>query len=145
MGGHAAEELLRLPVRVHGIELGRPVDLILDLGPPLRVLGFDVLCGDEDHRFLPLGAATIAEDEIAVGSTLTLLERGEVRYYREHGGTLRTARGADVERGGEHLGELRDLVIRPDGSIEAVVTDGRERRVELGRDVQVRFPRRPAA
>ena len=44
---------LQLPVRLHGIPLGRPTDLLLDLD--LRhVLGFVVRCGDESVRFLPL-------------------------------------------------------------------------------------------
>ena len=56
-----AGELLRLPVRTRGIEIGRPVDVIVD---PVRnrALGFDVLCRDEEHRFLPWTAAVI-EDE----------------------------------------------------------------------------------
>ena len=54
MGFVAADELLRLPVRLHGIQLGRPVDVLLD-AEAWRVVGLDVLCGDEVHRFLPLG------------------------------------------------------------------------------------------
>jgi hypothetical protein len=146
MGGRAAEELLQLPVRVHGIQLGRPVDLILDVGPPPRVVGFDVLCGDDEHRFLPLAAATIADGEIEVRSTLTLLERPQLTYYRERGDTLRAARGAVVERRGVELGRVHDLVLAGDGAVEAVALgeDG-ERRVALDGDVRVVFPRRPAA
>lgn len=48
MRGLSADELLRLPVRLHGIRLGRPVDLILDTGS-MRALGLDVRCGDELH------------------------------------------------------------------------------------------------
>ena len=51
-----AGELLRLPVRTNGIEIGRPVDVIVDPARN-RALGFDVLCRDESHRFLPLSAA----------------------------------------------------------------------------------------
>ena len=45
------DELLALPVRLHGIQLGRPVDLLLDRDAQ-RIVGLDVLCGDEVHRFL---------------------------------------------------------------------------------------------
>ncbi len=42
-----------LPVRLHGIQLGRPVDLLLD-PDTRRAVGLDLLCGDEVHRFLPV-------------------------------------------------------------------------------------------
>jgi hypothetical protein len=143
MRGHSGEELLRLPVRVHGIQLGRPVDVILDGGTRPRAVGFDVLCGDDGHRFLPLAAATVRGDEISVDSTLMLLEDAELRYYHERGRTLRHALGVDVNRSGAPLGELRDLVVAADGTIEAVVVgeNGHERRVDFDRDVEVRFAR----
>jgi hypothetical protein len=143
MGGHSCDELLRLPVRVHGIHLGRPVDLILDTAPRPRAVGFDVLCGDDEHRFLPLAAAHVEGDEINVDSTLMLLDDSQLRYYREHGRTLRTVRGLEVARGGVALGGLRDLVVALDGTIEAVVVgeNGHERRVEFDQDVEVRFTR----
>ncbi len=143
MGGHSGEELLRLPVRVHGIQLGRPVDVILDAAPRPRAVGLDVLCGDDGHRFLPLAAATVRGDEIAVESTLMLLEDAELRYYHERGRTLRHARGVNVDRGGTSLGELRDLVVAPDGTIEAVIVgeNGHERRIDFDADVEVHFSR----
>ena len=55
----SGDAILSLPVRLHGIELGRPVDLLLDR-ESLRVVGLDVLCGDEVHRFLPLPTAVVA-------------------------------------------------------------------------------------
>jgi len=56
MGSRSATELLQLPVRLHGIRLGQPVDLLLD---PVewRALGLVVLCGDEGSRFLVFAAA----------------------------------------------------------------------------------------
>ena len=56
MRGLHGQDLLRRPVRLRGIQLGRAVDLILDAAGT-RVVGFDVLCGDGTHRFLPLSAA----------------------------------------------------------------------------------------
>jgi hypothetical protein len=142
MGGRPGAELLRLPVRVHGIRLGRAVDVILDSAARPRAVGFDVLCGDHTHRFLPLAAATVGGDEISVDSTLMLLDGSQLRYYRERGRTLRATRGSQVARHGSTVGRLRDLVVGPDGKIEAVVVgeNGHERRVEFDRDVEVRFP-----
>jgi hypothetical protein len=142
MRGHSGNKLLRLPVRVHGIQLGRPVDVILDGEPRPRAVGFDVLCGDEGRRFLPLAAARIEDDQIGVESTLMLLEGSELRYYRDRGRTLAAIRGSAVARGGAAVGTLRDLVVAADGTIEAVVVgdNGHERRFEFGADVEVRFP-----
>ncbi len=65
MGSRSATELLQLPVQLHGIRLGRPVDLLLDPAE-WRALGFVVLCGDESSRFLVFAAADLREDAIEV-------------------------------------------------------------------------------
>ena len=103
MRGRPAEELLRLPVRLHGIQLGRPVDLILDLVGE-RALGLDVLCGDDVHRFLPLAAATVGDDEITVRSALTLLEEAELAFYRSRASELSALRGAELVHAFGHGG-----------------------------------------
>jgi hypothetical protein len=136
------DELLGLPVRVHGIELGRPVDVILAPSNGRRALGLDVLCGDAGHRFLPLAAASVGTAAIEIGSTLTLLDDAELEYYRERGSTLRSLRGAKVERGGRAVGALRDLRIGSDGSIEAVLVETSEGDVELPYAPDVQLPRR---
>jgi hypothetical protein len=105
-----AEELLTLPVRVRGIDLGRAVDLIVDR-ERTRALGFDVLCGDEAHRFLPFPVAAVREDEIEIFTPLVLLDFGQVGFYRDQADWLR-----------EQNGELRDLFVDPDGAL------GRRRR-----------------
>jgi hypothetical protein len=110
MRGLCGDELLRRPVRLNGIRLGRPVDLILD-APGKRVLGFDVLCGDGSHRFLPIAAARAFPDQIAVRSALMLLDEEELAFYRERGTTL-TALRAD---GGS------DVVLDEDGAVAARV------------------------
>jgi hypothetical protein len=119
MGSRSATELLQLPVRLHGIRLGRPVDLLLD---PVewRALGLVVLCGDEGSRFLVFAAADIREDAIEVPSALLLLE--DVEFYRRRTRSLRETL----------VGELRDLLVQPDGSVEALVVeqDGLVQRVE---------------
>ena len=85
--GFKGEVLLQQPVRLRGIQLGRAVDLILD-ADARRVLGFDVLCGDGTHRFLPSAAADPQRDQIVVRSALLLLDEGELDFYRERGTTL---------------------------------------------------------
>jgi hypothetical protein len=122
-----AEDLLGLPVRVHGIDIGKAVDLLVD---PLgrRVLGLDVLCRDESHRFLPMSAAEIADGTIATGSALTLLAQDQLDFYRKRATTLRALRGTPVQLRGRQVGVLTDIVLTPDGAItELVVAQGRKR------------------
>jgi len=107
MGSRSATELLQLPVQLHGIRLGRPVDLLLD---PVewRALGFVVLCGDETSRFLVFAAADLRAEAIDLPSALVLLE--DVEFYRERSRSLRALLGD----------ELRDLLVDPDGSVRPV-------------------------
>jgi hypothetical protein len=105
MRGVRGQELLRRPVRVRGIELGRAFDLILDPSGE-RVIGFDVMCGDGRHRFLPFSAAEAGNAEISVRSSLTLLDPGELAFYRERGTTLTALRE-----------ELDDVVLDRDGGV----------------------------
>ena len=105
MGSRSATELLQLPVELHGIRLGRPVDLLLD-PTEWRALGFVVRCGDESSRFLVFAAADLREDAIEVTSALLLLE--DVDFYRDRSRSLRDLIG----------GELRDVLVAPDGSVE---------------------------
>jgi hypothetical protein len=73
--------LLRLPVRVNGIELARPVDALVDEDGEL--VGLELLCRDGSRRFLPAAAAEILADEIRVDSALVFLEARELAWYRE--------------------------------------------------------------
>jgi hypothetical protein len=79
--GRPAADLLGLPVRLHGIQLGRPLDALVDQHAD-RVLGFEVICGDEARRFLPFSVARIRPDEIAVDSALTLIDERDLDFYR---------------------------------------------------------------
>jgi hypothetical protein len=110
MRGLSGQQLLRRPVRLRGIELGRAFDLVLDpVGE--RVLGFDVLCGDGAHRFLPISAAEARPGEITIRSPLTLLDPAQLAFYREHGTTLTELRAAAVE----------DVVLADDGVVAELV------------------------
>jgi hypothetical protein len=82
MRGHSASELLSLPVRMHGIQLGTPVDALLDASVD-RLLGLEILCGDGARRFLPFAVADVREDEIVLPSALALIDERDVDYYRQ--------------------------------------------------------------
>ena len=136
MGSMDSGDALSLPVRLHGIALGRSVELILDIDVR-RVLGFEVRCRDDTHRFLPLAAARVRDDEIAIGSPLTLLD--ELAFYRARGHGLGALRGARVADAGGKVGTLRDVVFDADGSIRELViaTPAGEGRIPPGVDVRV--------
>jgi len=106
-----AGDLLRLPVRTNGIEIGRPVDVIVD---PVRnrALGFDVLCRDESHRFLPLTAAVFDNEQIAVRSALMLLAEDQLDFYRTRARSLR-----------ELVPVLDGVTVGADGTLEFVSHD----------------------
>jgi len=112
MRGLSGDDLLNRAVRLRGIRLGEAVDVILD-DSASRVLGFDVLCGDGEHRFLPHPAAELDGDGLAVRSALTLLDAGQLAFYRERGATLLELRGDG--RG--------DIVLGADGSVEGWIAD----------------------
>lgn len=141
-----AAELLALPVRLHGIELGSPIDLVVDTAP-LRAVGFEVACGDGVHRFLPLAAARLHDEELAVASPLMLLEERDLAFYRTRTRTLATLRGRPVEQGPRTLGTLVDAVVADDGTIVELVVgrDGTTARVPLDERVRIREPERSTA
>jgi hypothetical protein len=92
MGSRNELELLQLPVQLHGIRLGQPVDVLLAKDSD-RAVGLVVLCGDEVERFLVLETADVRDDEIAVGSAFLLLE--DVDFYRERSRSLRATLAAE--------------------------------------------------
>lgn len=81
MTGRPAAEVLSLPVRMHGIHLGTPVDMLVDEHAD-RILGFEVRCGDGAHRFLPFAVAELRADELGVHSALTLIDERDLDFYR---------------------------------------------------------------
>lgn len=108
MGSLSASAALHLPVRLRGVPIGRPVDLLLETST-WHALGFVVRCRDHSHRFLPLAASQTTEEEIRVGSALMLLE--DVGFYRARATSYRSLLGGEVQRGGRYAGRLRDLVL----------------------------------
>jgi hypothetical protein len=79
--------VLALPVRLHGIQLGRPVGALLDRAAD-RVIGFEVACGDGARRFLPYAVAQVRTDEIAVDSAWMLIDERDLEFYRQHSRSL---------------------------------------------------------
>ncbi len=131
-------ELLALPVRLHGIQLGRPSDLLLDR-EELKVLGLDVVCGDEIHRFLPLLTASIEDSELAIRSPLVLLEEDELAFYRARAFAFRSLRGRPVERRAGPLGVLEDIVMRADGTLCELVVSTADGETRVPYDASLRI------
>jgi hypothetical protein len=141
MRERTGDELLRLPVRLHGIQLGRPFDLLLDPDAH-RAVGLDLLCGDEVHRFLPLQTAAVGDEEISIMSPFLLLEQRELEFYRSRTLALGRLRGHPVERHGRKVGLLQDVVVSEDGQLVAAIVENE--RVPF--DAALRFaPRRRSA
>jgi hypothetical protein len=138
VGCRPAEALLRLPVCLRGIQLGRPIDVVLDL-EGRRAIGLEVACGDGARRYLPLAAARVREDEIAVGSSLLLLDESDLGFYRRRARTLSSLRGTTVERGLRALGPLVDVLLGPRGQLLGVIVDegGKRRRVPFDATVSI--------
>ncbi len=142
----SAEALLQLPVLLRSIRLGHPTDVALEPNE-LRALGFEILCRDGAERFLPLPAAQVREEAIILHSPLQLLDADDLAFYRRRATTFRTLRGQPVERRGEVLGALADLLLAADGVALAVVVDagGERRSVPLERGITIGGRRTPSA
>ena len=139
-------ELLELPVMLKDIRLGVPTDAVLD-SESLRVVGLEIECGDGIRRFLPLAAARVREDRLAVGSALLLFEDGVRDFYRRRTSLFSALVGAPVERAGRPLGTLSDVVVAPDGSAAAVrvATQGSGDRLHAPAGLVVAAARRASA
>ncbi|MBV8597520.1 MAG: hypothetical protein JO017_01745 [Actinobacteria bacterium] len=128
MGSRSAAEMLGLPVRLHDIRLGRPVDLVLDAAGQ-RVLGFVVVNGDDAQRFLPFAASQTGDGEIAVASALMLLD--DVGFYRKRGLSFRSLVGTDIVRGRATVGTLVDVIVGKNGDVEELEVDARGTRARV--------------
>jgi hypothetical protein len=127
MGAISAKALLGLPVRVRGIMVAHPRELLLDASE-WRALGFEVVCRDGPKRFLPFATVTVRDDQLSVRSPLLLLD--ELDFYRSRSRPLTSLLGSPVHAGDDAT-ELRDVLVEPDGTVSELVVGaaGRERRV----------------
>jgi hypothetical protein len=101
--------LVRAPVVVRGIRLGEVENVLLD-SEALRILGFDVLCGDGSNRFLPYSTARLTDRAIEIDRALMLLDETELEFYRSRGRSLTL------------VPELADAVIEVDGALVLPLT-----------------------
>lgn len=138
MEGLSAEGLIRMPVRVRGIQLGRVADVVLDV-ERRRALGLEVACGDEERRFLPLAVAELDRDALRLASPLLLLDPGELAFYTGRGSTFAALRGTSVVRGRTLLGALVDLRLEPDGAIPTIAVRGEDGVEDVRYDERVRL------
>jgi hypothetical protein len=129
--------LVGRPVVIGDVRLGVVFDAVFDraLG---RLVGLDVSCPDDAHRFLPYPACEVVDNELAVESALVLLD-GELDFYRVGGSTLSGLRGQAVVVAGDELGTLADLTIGPEGEVVGltVETPHGESEIAPGTDVVV--------
>jgi hypothetical protein len=109
---------------MHGIQLGQPIDLLLDVAS-WQTLGFVVRCGDEATRFLPYAACNPTDEDIAVQSALMLLE--DVAFYEKRGVSFRSLLNGTV---GVH-GTLVDVWVAQGGAVAEleVLREGARRRI----------------
>jgi hypothetical protein len=84
-------DLLQRSVRLHGVQIGHVVDVILDSAED-KPIGLEVRCEDGRHRFLPMAAASAAGDEVVIDSPFALLDTDELEFYRARGIPLRGRR-----------------------------------------------------
>jgi hypothetical protein len=96
---HAApeslERLLGLPVRHHGITLGRVTDVLLgDDGAPI---GFAVQSVADEPAFVPWPSAVVEPDQVRVPYPLAVLSEVELEFYRGSSRSLVEERGAGGE------------------------------------------------
>jgi hypothetical protein len=104
MRGRRASSLLHAPLLVRGIRLGEVESVLLD-AQTSRILGFDVLCGDGTNRFLPFSTARASGGALEIDSTLTLLDRRELDFYRGRSRPLAS------------VPELTDAIVGPEGAL----------------------------
>lgn len=121
-GCFSVEGLLARRIVLHGLRVGQPVDVVLE-ADTLRAIGFDVRCGDDRNRFLPLPAARIDGDEIEIRSALMLLDERDAGFYRRRTTSFRSLVGLEVRRLGRRVGDLADIELARDGTVEELIVD----------------------
>ncbi|HXV32750.1 MAG TPA: hypothetical protein VD769_01975 [Gaiellaceae bacterium] len=117
------------PVALRDVRLGVAVDALIDR-PLARLVGLEVRCGDEAHRFLPFPACRVLPGRIAVESALVLLDR-ELDFYRGGGRALSGLRGQRVVAAGEELGTLADLLVDGTGEVVRILVATPQGEIEV--------------
>jgi hypothetical protein len=133
--GLRAAAVMKRPVLYCGIRLGVVVDLLLD-DSCSRVLGFDVLCGDRAHRFLPFAACEVRDDGLTVPSALVLMAQ-ELDFYRDRCRSLNALLGFPVRRGETEIGTLADFELAADGDLLRLLVEDGDGPREIGADSSI--------
>lgn len=128
MGSLSVAGLIGIPVRLHGILLGRPSDVVLD-STRRRVLGFVVRSGDDAARFLPFAASQPGAEEIAVGSALMLLD--DLAFYRKHGVSFVSLVKREIARENAPGGTLIDMHVDHAGRVVELEVEHEELRMRV--------------
>ena len=133
MGGGLGEVLNR-PVRIRGIDVAEPVDVLLD--PELRcVLGFEVHCRDGVNRFLPWLASELEPEQLSVELPVTLLDGPQLDYYREHSLALNALRRLPVAGLDGSAARVEDVIVDSRGLVQALVLADRDRTRAIAPDL----------
>jgi hypothetical protein len=120
--GDRAGEVLTRAVRINGIDVGEPVDVLLD--PDLGcVLGLEVHCRDGVNRFLPWLAGELDAGELSIGFPLALLDQPELAYYRERALALNVLRRLPVAGSNGGSSRIADVLVESRGRIRALVVE----------------------
>jgi hypothetical protein len=138
--GERAGAMLARAVRIRGIDVGDPVDVLLD--PDLRcALGLEVHCRDGVNRFLPWLSGAFGAEELSVDFPLALLDGPQLDYYRERAVPLNVLRRLTVDDSNGSSARIEDVLVDARGRICALVVaeiDGERavdpRRVKLDGD-----------
>ncbi len=118
----SAARLRRLPVRVADHTVGRSSDLIFDAGCR-RLTGFEIEALSERKYFLPLAAARLGGDGIAIESALHLVD--DTSWYESGGLALSALLELRACAGAHDAGSVVDLrLAAADGDVLAFVLDG---------------------
>lgn len=129
-------EVLNRSVRIHGIDVGEPVDVLLD--PDLRrVLGLEVHCRDGVNRFLPWLAGELQPDQLSVELPVALLDGPQLDYYRKHSLALNALRRLPVAGAGVPTARIEDVIVDSRGQVLALELDERHRK----RTIELRLVR----
>ena len=120
MIGSRLGELLNRPVRIRGIDVAEPVDVLLD--PELRcVLGLEVHCRDGVNRFLPWLAGQLEPEQLSVELPVTLLDGPQLEYYREHSLALNAVRRLPVAGLDGSAARVEDVIVDSSGLVRGLV------------------------
>ena len=109
------------------------------------MLGFEVRCGDDEHRFLPYSAAAAGKAAVTARTPLALLDPPELAFYRDSGSSLRALRGTTVHANGGAARRLDDLEVSVKGDVTGVFLGAKATQSVVRTGVTFEVPVPPAS